>query len=88
MKPGQDAVASFSLFTKPGFALTVECESCSGKQMRLDLISEGVSGTQAFHRTEYIRGRSVMPAISPGMYTVKISNQDMGTPSWPLPPRT
>lgn len=80
VKPGQEAVASFSLFAKPGFALTVQCESCTGKVMRLDLISEGVLGTQSFHRTEYIYARSLMPAVSPGMYTVRISNQDTGNP--------
>jgi hypothetical protein len=80
VKPGQEAVASFALFTKPGFTLTIQCESCTRKAMRLDLISEGVLGTQSFHRTEYIYARSVMPAVSPGMYTVRISNQDTGNP--------
>ncbi|MGJ5818917.1 MSCRAMM family protein [Paludibaculum fermentans] len=80
VKPGQDAVANFALFTKPGFSLTILCESCAGKMMRMDVLSEGIHGTQSYQQTEYLYGRKVIPAIPPGQYEVLVKNQDPAKP--------
>ncbi|MEO8373062.1 MAG: carboxypeptidase-like regulatory domain-containing protein [Candidatus Solibacter sp.] len=73
LKPGGEAVADFTVTAQPAGTLTVTPKGLKTGSVRLDVMFEGVAGSQAFARVETANGERAVPigGVQPGRYTVR-----------------
>jgi protocatechuate 3,4-dioxygenase beta subunit len=72
LKPGQEAVADFTLTAVPAATLTVTPKGVQGS-VQLNLTFEGVAGTRSFAQVEmaYAPNPAAITGVQPGRYTVR-----------------
>jgi hypothetical protein len=72
LKPGQEAVADFTMTTNPVAVLTVNPRGANG-QVRFDLTFDGIGATRTFANVTaaYAPGPTTIRGIAPGRYTIR-----------------
>ncbi|HEY1496825.1 MAG TPA: carboxypeptidase regulatory-like domain-containing protein [Candidatus Solibacter sp.] len=79
VKPGQEATANFTLAVSAGATLTVSVKETQPGSTRLDLMFEGIAGSQGFARIETVYGGpAVFQGVEPGRYTLRARRTDGG----------
>jgi protocatechuate 3,4-dioxygenase beta subunit len=73
VKPGQEVTANFTLAASAGATLTVTLKDAQQASTRLDLMFEGLAGSQGFARIETVYGGAPtsIQGLEPGRYTLR-----------------